>query len=75
MHGEVAHLAAHAELARQVLAIADDHVLCAPTVTRSCSSDNGLAWAPKMPARRVYVHGTVDGVDEAVLRDRKTLGD
>ena len=75
IHGEVAHLAAHAQLARQVLALPDDHVLvCAEGDTLELT-DDGLVLGPEIPARRVYVHGTVDGVDDAVLRDRRTLGD
>ena len=75
IHGEVAHLAAHAELARQVLPIAEDHVVVCAEGDTLVLSDSGMAMGPEIPARRVYVHGTVDGVDEAVLKDRKTLGD
>jgi ribonuclease J len=75
IHGEVAHLAAHAELAREVLPIADDHVVVCAEGDTLVLSDSGMVMGPEIPARRVYVHGTVDGVDDAVLRDRKTLGD
>jgi ribonuclease J len=75
IHGEVAHLAAHAQLARQVLPLPDDHVVVCAEGDTLVLSDDGMAMGPEIPARRVYVHGTVDGVDEAVLKDRKTLGD
>ena len=70
IHGEVSHLAAHAQLARQVLPIPDDHVLVCAEGDTLVLSDDGMALGPEIPARRVYVDGTVDSVDDAVLRDR-----
>jgi ribonuclease J len=75
IHGEVAHLAAHAQLARQTLDLPDDHVMVCAEGDTLVLSDDGLALGPEIPARRVYVDGTVDSVDDAVLRDRRTLGD
>jgi ribonuclease J len=74
VHGEVAHLAAHVRLAQTVLGLPEDRTLmCADGDTLELT-DAGLSVGPEIPARRVYVHGTVDGVDDVVLRERRTLG-
>lgn len=74
IHGEEAHLAEHARLAGRVLGLDGDHAIVCTDGDTLELNDRGLALGPEVSGRRVYVHGAVDAVDDATLRDRHILG-
>jgi ribonuclease J len=74
VHGEYRHLAAHAELARQ-MGVIDDHVLLCEDGDRVEISDSGVRKVEPVPAGYLFVDGTVGDVGQGVLRDRKVLAE
>ena len=74
VHGEYRHLAAHAELARQ-MGVAEDHVLLCEDGDSVELNDGGLRRLDPVPAGYLYVDGIVGDVGQGVLRDRKVLAD
>jgi ribonuclease J len=74
VHGEYRHLAAHAELARQ-MGVVDDHVLLCEDGDRVEISDSGVRMVEPVPAGYLFVDGTVGDVGQGVLRDRKVLAE
>jgi ribonuclease J len=73
VHGEHAHLVAHAKLARDLGMPADRVLVCLDGDTLVLD-DHGLARGEPVPANEIYVDGTVGGVDDGVLRQRRLLG-
>ena len=74
VHGEYRHLAAHADLARQ-MGVAADHVLLCEDGDRIELGDKGSRRLDSVPAGYLYVDGTVGDVGDGVLRDRKVLAE
>ena len=74
VHGEHAHLAAHAKLARGMGMAADNVVVCLDGQSVELS-DAGIARGPETSGAMIYVDGRVGGVDEAVLQERRVLGE
>jgi len=74
VHGEYRHLAAHAELARQMGVAADQVILCEDG-DRLELSDEGLRKVDPVPAGHLFVDGTVGDVGQGVLRDRRVLAE
>ena len=74
VHGEYRHLAAHADLARQ-MGVAEDQVLICEDGDQVELTDKGIRRTEKVPAGYLYVDGTVGDVGDGVLRDRKVLAE
>jgi len=74
VHGEYRHLAAHAELARQ-MGVAADHVLICEDGDRIEVGDDGVRKVDPVPAGYLFVDGTVGDVGQGVLRDRRVLAE
>ena len=74
VHGEYRHLAAHAELARQ-MGVAGDKVVVCEDGDRVELSDDGLRKVDPVPANHLFVDGTVGDVGQGVLRDRRVLAE
>jgi len=74
VHGEYRHLAAHAELARQ-MGVAPDHVLLCEDGDRVELNDDGMRRLDSVPAGYLFVDGTVGDVGQGVLRDRRVLAE
>jgi ribonuclease J len=74
VHGEYRHLAAHAELARQ-MGVATDKVLVCEDGDRVEITDDGVRRLDPVPAGYLFVDGIVGDVGQGVLRDRKVLAD
>ena len=74
VHGEYRHLAAHADLARQ-MGVDPDHVLLCEDGDRIELGDKGIKRLDGVPAGYLYVDGTVGDVGDGVLRDRKVLAE
>ncbi len=74
VHGEYRHLVAHAKLARQ-MGIASDHVWVCEDGHQLELNDAGLKAVGKVPAGYLYVDGTIGGVGQGVLRDRRVLAE
>jgi ribonuclease J len=73
VHGEHAHLAAHAKLARD-LGMPADHVLVCLEGDRVVLDAAGITREEPTSAAEIYVDGSVGGVDSEVLRQRRLLG-
>jgi ribonuclease J len=73
VHGEHAHLVAHAKLARE-LGMPTDRVLVCLDGDSLVLDEDGLTRGAPVPATEIYVDGTVGGVDSDVLRQRRLLG-
>lgn len=73
VHGEHAHLAAHAKLAR-ALGMPRDHVLVCLDGQSIELTDGGMAFGPEGSSRMIYVDGRIGGVDDDVLHERRVLG-
>jgi ribonuclease J len=73
VHGEHAHLAAHAKLARD-LGMPADHVLVCLDGDRLQIDETGITHLDPTSGAEVYVDGSVNGVDSEVLRQRRVLG-
>jgi ribonuclease J len=73
VHGEYAHLAAHAKLARGLGMPADRVVVCVDGDSLLLT-DDGILRVEPVSGAQVYVDGTVGGVDAEVLRQRRVLG-
>lgn len=74
VHGEHAHLAAHAKLARG-LGMPDANVLVCTDGQSIELTDAGIAHGPELSGRMIYVDGRVGGVDDDVLHERRILGE
>ncbi|MGE3445873.1 MAG: ribonuclease J [Acidimicrobiia bacterium] len=73
VHGEYRHLAAHAELAREMGVPADRTILCEDG-DQLVITDDWIARGPSAPAGYLYVDGSgVGDVGQGVLRDRRVL--
>jgi len=73
VHGEHVHLAAHAKLARS-LGMPSDRVLVCVDGDSLVLTNGGIERGPRTSGAEVYVDGTVGGVDDDVLRERRILG-
>jgi ribonuclease J len=73
VHGEYAHLAAHAKLARE-LGMPGDHVLVCVNGDSVVIDDDGVHRGAPESGREIYVDGSAGAVDEDVLRERRILG-
>lgn len=73
VHGEHAHLVAHAKLARDLGMPADRVLVCLDGDT-IVLDEHGITRGDPVPAEEIYVDGTVGGVDAEVLRQRRLLG-
>ena len=74
VHGEYAHLAAHAKLARG-LGMADSNVLLCVDGQSVTLRDEGMTRGDDISGRMIYVDGRVGGVDDDVLHERRLLGE
>ncbi|MCY3851432.1 MAG: ribonuclease J [Acidimicrobiaceae bacterium] len=74
VHGEYAHLVAHRDLALE-MGMEDDHVLLAEDGDQLELSDAGLVHLGSVGGDHLYVDGTVGDLGNAVLGDRRVLGD
>ncbi len=74
VHGEYRHLMAHAALGRQ-MGIPDDHVLVCEDGDQLVLDDDGLVHADRVPAGYLYVDGSIGGLSDGVLRDRRVLAE
>ena len=74
VHGEYAHLVAHAELARGMGMDAERVVLCEDG-DRIELGDDGISHQGSVGGQHLYVDGTVGDLGNQVLGDRRTLGD
>ena len=73
VHGEYAHLVAHARLARD-MGMADDRVVLCSDGDRIELTDKGLRLAGSVGGDHVYVDGTVGDLGSQVLDERRKLG-
>jgi ribonuclease J len=73
VHGEYAHLAAHAKLARE-LGMPADRVLVCVNGDSVVLDDDGVHRGDPESGREIYVDGSVGAVDDATLRERRILG-
>ena len=74
VHGEYAHLVAHQDLAREMGMDPDHVVLCEDGDQVELTAD-GLSHLGSIGGDHLYVDGTVGDLGNAVLGDRRTLGD
>ncbi len=74
VHGEYAHLVAHRDLAIE-MGMDDDHVVLAEDGDQLELSDSGLVLLGSVGGDHLYVDGTVGDLGNAVLGDRRALGD
>ena len=74
VHGEYAHLVAHRDLAYQMGMPEDRVVFCEDGDQIEIRTD-GIHHLGSIGAKREYVDGTVGDLGEAVLGDRRVLGD
>ncbi|MXW77374.1 MAG: ribonuclease J [Acidimicrobiaceae bacterium] len=73
VHGEYAHLVAHRDLARE-MGMDHDHVVLAEDGDQLELSDTGLVHLGSVGGDHLYVDGTVGDLGNAVLGDRRVLG-
>ncbi|MYH88249.1 MAG: ribonuclease J [Acidimicrobiaceae bacterium] len=73
VHGEYAHLVAHRDLARE-MGMDHDHVVLAEDGDQLELSDTGLVYLGSVGGDHLYVDGTVGDLGNAVLGDRRVLG-
>ncbi len=74
VHGEHAHLHAHAKLARQI-GMPERHVVVCVDGQSVTLDEHGLSRGPELSGAMVYVDGRVGGVDDHVLHERRVLGE
>ncbi len=74
VHGEYAHLVAHAELARG-MGMDDDRVVLCEDGDQITLSDEGIEHLGSIGGDHLYVDGTVGDLGNMVLGERRTLGD
>ena len=75
VHGEYRHMVAHAQLARSMGVVADDHVLVCTDGDQLVLDDGGLRREGSVPAGYLYVDGIIGDVGHGVLRDRRVLAE
>jgi ribonuclease J len=73
VHGEHAHLVAHAKLAVEI-GMPHDHVLVCFDGDSLDITDGGIARGESVSGAEIYVDGAVGAVDSEVLRQRRVLG-
>ncbi|HEV8296072.1 MAG TPA: ribonuclease J, partial [Acidimicrobiales bacterium] len=73
VHGEHAHLFAHAKLARDI-GMPPDHVLVCCDGDSLVITDHGVTRGEPVSGAEIYVDGAVGAVDGEVLRQRRVLG-
>ncbi len=73
VHGEYAHLVAHRDLARE-MGMDHDHVVLAEDGDQLELSDTGLVHLGSVGGDHLYVDGTVGDLGNAVLGERRLLG-
>ena len=74
VHGDFQHLSLHARLARD-MGYPDERILLVETGDRVEVSPDRAAVAGKVPVGRVYIDGTLEEVEEFVIRDRQHLAE
>ena len=74
VHGEYAHLVAHVDLAREMGMPSDRIVLCEDGDQIELT-DNGVTHLGSIGGDHLYVDGTVGDLGNAVLSERRVLGD
>jgi len=74
VHGEYAHLVAHAELARG-MGMNDDRVVLCEDGDQIVLNDDGVEHLGSVGGGHLYVDGTVGDLGNMVLGERRTLGD
>lgn len=75
VHGEFRHLAAHAELARDMDVAREKAVICQDGDVVVLTDDGLKLGTDSVPAGYLYVDGTVGEVGRGVLRDRRALAE
>ena len=74
MHGEYAHLVAHSDLARK-MGMPDDRIVFCEDGDQILIGDDGIEHLGSIGGDHLYVDGTVGDLGNAVLGDRRLLGD
>ena len=74
VHGEYAHLVAHSDLARK-MGMPDDRIVFCEDGDQILISDDGIEHLGSIGGDHLYVDGTVGDLGNAVLGDRRLLGD
>jgi ribonuclease J len=75
VHGEYRYLIEHKHLAMS-MRIPEQHIVIAENGQSVEVSENGIGLGPSFPAGAVYVDaGSVDEVDDLILRDRRVLAE
>ncbi len=74
VHGEYAHLVAHRDLARE-MGMAHDHVVLCEDGDQVELTADGLAHLGSIGGDHLYVDGMVGDLGNAVLTERRVLGD
>ncbi|RMH78292.1 MAG: ribonuclease J [Actinomyces sp.] len=74
VHGEYAHLVAHAELARR-LGMPDERVVLCEDGDRVVLDDDGITHTGSVGGDHLYVDGMVGHLGSTVLGERRILGD
>ena len=74
VHGEYAHLVAHADLARK-MGMPDDRIVFCEDGDQIVIGDEGIEHLGSIGGAHLYVDGTVGDLGNGVLGDRRLLGD
>jgi ribonuclease J len=74
VHGDFMHLSQHARLARE-MGLPDERVLLVETGDQVEISAAGARVAAKAPVGSVFIDGTLDEVEEMVIRDRRHIAE
>jgi ribonuclease J len=74
VHGEYAHLVAHSDLARK-MGMPDDRIVFCEDGDQILIGDDGIEHLGSIGGDHLYVDGTVGDLGNAVLGDRRLLGD
>jgi ribonuclease J len=74
VHGEYAHLVAHSDLARK-MGMPDDRIVFCEDGDQILIGDDGIEHLGSIGGDHLYVDGTVGDLGNAVLGDRRILGD
>ncbi len=75
VHGEYHHMVANARLAQEVGVVPDHTLVCEDGDVLELTSAGVKVRRRAVPAGYVYVDGSIDGVDNAILRDRQALSE
>jgi ribonuclease J len=76
VHGEYRHMVAHANLARAMGAVADEHIVVCTDGDQLVLGAGGMTVERQaVPAGYLYVDGIIGDVGQGVLRDRRVLAD